>query len=181
MRKQGHSIHWVSCLVVWCCGKSLQWRHNERDGVSNHQPHDCLFNRYSRRRSKNTSKLCVTGLHEGNSPLTGEFPAQMASNAEIVSIWWRHHVVFLICEKYWNEHDGTYVQYDVMTRVILSMTLFSTEMLYFVIMYIHSFLRLVLLCFKGLLLIVKTVEFCPLIYYNTHVLAIPAISLHRVY
>ena len=23
----------------------LQWRHNERDGVSNHQPHDCLLNR----------------------------------------------------------------------------------------------------------------------------------------
>ena len=27
-----------------------------------------------------------------NSPGTGEFSAQMASNAEIVSIWWRHHV-----------------------------------------------------------------------------------------
>ena len=28
-----------------------------------------------------------------NSPVTGEFPAQMASNAENVSIWWRHHVI----------------------------------------------------------------------------------------
>ena len=28
---------------------------------------------YSRRRSKKTSKLCVTGLCEGNSPVTGEF------------------------------------------------------------------------------------------------------------
>ena len=27
-----------------------------------------------------------------NSPLTGEFPAQMTNNAENVSIWWRHHV-----------------------------------------------------------------------------------------
>ena len=27
----------------------------------------------------------------GNSPEAGEFPAQMASNAENVSIWWRHH------------------------------------------------------------------------------------------
>ena len=26
-----------------------------------------------------------------NRPGTGEFPAQMASNAENVSIWWRHH------------------------------------------------------------------------------------------
>ena len=37
------------------------------------------------------SKLRVTGLCEGNSPGTGEFPAQMASYAENVSIWWRHH------------------------------------------------------------------------------------------
>ena len=29
----------------------------------------------------------------GNSPVTGEFPAQRASNAENVSIWWRHHVI----------------------------------------------------------------------------------------
>ena len=42
-------------------------------------------------RSKKTSKLRVTGLCVGNSPGTGEFPAQMANNAENVSIWWRHH------------------------------------------------------------------------------------------
>ena len=33
----------------------------------------------------------------GNSPMTGEFPAQMASNAQNVSIWWRHH-------KSWTSH-----------------------------------------------------------------------------
>ena len=42
--------------------------------------------------SKKTSKLRVTGLCAGNSPGTSEFPAQMASYAENVSIWWRHHV-----------------------------------------------------------------------------------------
>ena len=41
---------------------------------------------------KKTSKLRVTGLCVGNLPGTGEFPAQMTSNAENVSIWWRHHV-----------------------------------------------------------------------------------------
>ena len=46
---------------------------------------------YSGGRSKKTSKLRVTGLCAGNSPGTGEFPAQMASNAENVSIRWRHH------------------------------------------------------------------------------------------
>ena len=67
---------------------------NERDGVSNHQPYDCLLNGLFRRRSMKSSKLRVTGLcaGAGNSPVTGEFPAQMASNADNVSIWWRHHV-----------------------------------------------------------------------------------------
>ena len=46
---------------------------------------------YSGADKKKTSKLRVTGLCAGNSPGTGEFPAQMASNAENVSIWWRHH------------------------------------------------------------------------------------------
>ena len=72
---------------------SLQWRHNGRDGVSNHQPNRCLLNRLFRRKPKKTSKLRATGLCAGNSPVTGEFPAQMASNAENVSIWWRHHAL----------------------------------------------------------------------------------------
>ena len=38
-----------------------------------------------------TSEIHVTSLCEGNSPVTGEFSAQKASNAEKVSIWWRHH------------------------------------------------------------------------------------------
>ena len=72
----------------------LQWRHNELDCVSNHQPHDCLLNWISRCRSEKTSRLRVTGLCAGNSPVIGEFPAQRASNAENVSIWWRHHVIW---------------------------------------------------------------------------------------
>ena len=54
---------------------ALQGRHNERDGVSNNQLHDCLLKRLSRRKSKTTSKLRVTALCAGNSSVTGEFPA----------------------------------------------------------------------------------------------------------
>ena len=79
---------------------TLQWRHNGRFGVSNNQPHDCLLNRLFRCRSKKTSKLRVTGLCAGNWPVTGEFPAQMASIAENVSIWWRHHETFLLQNRY---------------------------------------------------------------------------------
>ena len=70
---------------------ALQWRHNGRGSVSNHQPLDCFPNRLFRRKSKKTSKLRVTGLCAENSPGTGEFPAQRGSDAENVSIWWRHH------------------------------------------------------------------------------------------
>ena len=41
--------------------------------------------------TKEKSKLRITGLCAGNSPVTGEFPAQMASYMENVSIWWCHH------------------------------------------------------------------------------------------
>ena len=75
---------------------TLRWRHNGLDGISNHQPHHCLLSRLFGRRSKKTSKLRVTGLCAGNSPGTGEFPSQMASNAENASIWWRHHESFIV-------------------------------------------------------------------------------------
>ena len=61
---------------------TLQWRHNERDGVSNH---------LIRRRSKKTWTFPVTGLCGGNPPVTGGFPSQRASYSENTSIWWRHH------------------------------------------------------------------------------------------
>ena len=71
---------------------ALQWRHNGHDSITNHKPHHCILYRLFRRRSKKTSKLRVTGLCVGNSPETGEFTAQMTSNAENVSTWWRHHM-----------------------------------------------------------------------------------------
>ena len=82
------SVKWLLfCSVSWCV--TSHWRHNDRDGVWNHQPHDCLLNCLFR--SKKTSKLRVTGLCAGNSPVADEFPAQRAGDAENVSIWWRYH------------------------------------------------------------------------------------------
>ena len=59
----------VNSRIKLSCNMPLQWRHNEHDGVSNHQLHDCLLNRLFRRRSKKTSKLRVTGLCAGKSPV----------------------------------------------------------------------------------------------------------------
>ena len=89
-----HTLAVLAVCQIYAFFKTLRCRHNERDGVSNHQPHDCLPNRLFRRRSKETSKLRVTGTCVGNSPVTDVFPAQRASNAKNVSIWsssWRHH------------------------------------------------------------------------------------------
>ena len=64
---------------------ALQWSHNGRNGVSNHQPHDCLLKRLFRH---------TWNKHQSSSSLafvTGEFPAQRASNAKNASILWRHH------------------------------------------------------------------------------------------
>ena len=65
---------------------ALLWRYNERDGVLNYRSLDCFLKRLFRRRSKNTSKLRVACFFGGISPVTGEFPAQRAFNAENVSI-----------------------------------------------------------------------------------------------
>ena len=58
------SGHLLRCPI----NVSLHWRHNDHDGVSNHQPHGCSLNRLFGRRSKKTPKLRVTGLCAGNSP-----------------------------------------------------------------------------------------------------------------
>ena len=72
--------------------QTLQWCHNERDGVPKHRRVNCLLNRVLRSTSKKTSKLRLTGLCEGNPPVTGKFPSERAENG---SIWWRHHEAIL--------------------------------------------------------------------------------------
>ena len=102
---------------------SLDWRHNERDCVSNHRRLDWLINRLFRRKSKKTSKLSITGLCEGNPWLSGGFPSQRASNAENVSIWWRHHGIHLMAKGYKEETYlcGHYVRWRPIKPARLSL------------------------------------------------------------
>ena len=98
---------------------SLQRHHNGRDCISNHRRLDCVLNRLFRRRSKKTSKLHVTGLCEGNSLMTGGFPAQRASVAENVSVWWRHHVTCFIIVAGWESDTDlrwTYLIFQCFTK-----------------------------------------------------------------
>ena len=69
--------------------RSLQWHHNERNDVSNHRRLDCLLSRSGtdqRKHLSSASLAFVRGIHW--------WPVEeRASNAENISIWWRHHVV----------------------------------------------------------------------------------------
>ena len=76
-------------MYLW----SLQWRHNELDSVSNHQPHECLFKLLFRRRSKKTSKSAslafVRGSHRRpvNSPHKGPVTRKMFPFDDVI-MWY---------------------------------------------------------------------------------------------
>ena len=93
---------WVETFIQNLCFVSLQWRHNELESVSNHQPYDCLFNCLFRRRSKKTSKLSVTGLCAGNSPVTGEFPHKGPVTRKMFPF---DDVIMLQCIGDWGHDD----------------------------------------------------------------------------
>ena len=63
------SLHWPSSMSPYDSywATALQWCHNEPDGVSDHQPHDCLLNRYSgadhRKHQSSVSLAFVRGIH----------------------------------------------------------------------------------------------------------------------
>ena len=87
-------VAWV-CHVVDHVQAPLHWPHNDHDGVSNHQHHGYLLNRLFRRRSKNTSKLRVTGLCVGNSPRSvnsphkGSVTRKMFPFDDVTMRWWQ--------------------------------------------------------------------------------------------
>ena len=108
MTKIQHSHHSIT----------LHWRHNGRDGVSNHQAHDCLLNRLFRCRSEKTSKLCVISICAGNSPMTGKFPIQMVSNADNVPF---DDVIMRLPNNHCPFHTYAIVWNDIPLTVRISM------------------------------------------------------------
>ena len=103
----------MRCILIfrWCL-VTLHWRHNDHDGVSNHQPHGCLLSRLFRHRSKKTSKLRVAGLCVGNSPgpvnsrtkgqLRGKCFHLMTSSWIIpYTFWWKTSDIYEGCD--WNK------------------------------------------------------------------------------
>ena len=67
-----------------------------------------------RKHQSSTSLAFVRGI----SPGTGEFPAQMASNVEHVSIWWQHHVNTTEHISYAQHHYNDVTMYSSDAREI---------------------------------------------------------------
>ena len=73
-------------------GKTLQWRHNERHGVSNHLRLDGLLNRFlgadQRKHQSSVSLAFVWGIHRSpvNSPHKGPVTRKMLSFDDVIMI-----------------------------------------------------------------------------------------------
>ena len=91
-----HKFQWISLVTMNAVSMisripSLQWRHNERDGVSSHRRLDCIPNRLfgcrSKKHQNSASVAFVRGIHRWPvySPHKGQY------NVENITIWWRHH------------------------------------------------------------------------------------------
>ena len=77
---------------------SLQWRHNERDGVSNQQRLDCLLNRFFKVQIKENieaSLAFVQGIHRWpvNSPHKEPVPQKMFPCDDVITC------LAIICNK----------------------------------------------------------------------------------
>ena len=85
---------------------NITWRHNEAIAYQVTGISIFLLNRLFRRKSKKTSKLSVTCLCEGESPVTDEFPAQrpvtrkMLPSEDVIMIKW-FEVKFVLMETCW--------------------------------------------------------------------------------
>ena len=96
----------------------LQWRHSERDGVSNHRRPDRLLRRLFRHRSN----LPVTGLWEGNLSVTDWFPSQRDSKRKMLPF----DDVIMSLNKVWliigtKLHTST-TPWNVLTALMIHLT-----------------------------------------------------------
>ena len=86
--------------------ESIQWRYNECDGVSNHQPPDCLLNRLFKVQIKENIKATrhwpfVRRIHRWpvNSPHKGPVTRKMFPFDDVIMIPSQHIVWLLVLKK----------------------------------------------------------------------------------
>ena len=81
---------------------SLQWRHNGRDGVSNHQPHHCLLNRYS---------TVFSSADQRKHQSSGHCPLMTSSCCDFIIYSFPHVLLFSIVLYSTALHRSPYCHY----------------------------------------------------------------------
>ena len=80
----------IMMMIIIINECTLMWRHSECNGISNHQPHDCLFNPIFRHRSKrhqfSASLAFLNGIHRWpvNSPHKGPVKRKVFSFDDVI-------------------------------------------------------------------------------------------------
>ena len=91
-----NSIHFPASMSVFTVMNTSEYDFHYSDVIMDSMAsqitsltiaYSAVYSGENQRKHQSSASLAFVG----NSPVTGEFSAQMASNAEIVSIWWRHH------------------------------------------------------------------------------------------
>ena len=85
----------IDKLAIGCQLRNRLHTLQKRRGVPNHRQHEWPSKSLFWLTWKNQSSALLT-LCDGNSPLTGRFPSQTASNPESVSVSWRYYISFRI-------------------------------------------------------------------------------------
>ena len=100
---------------------TLQWRHNERNGVSNHRRLGGLLKRLFRRISKkhqsSASLAFVRAIH--GWPVNS-LHKQMASNAKNVSLWWRHDVEARFRHPWFGANRDIHESWSIISFIIVA-------------------------------------------------------------
>ena len=110
-----HHLIWNTTPSIWMILLLLQWRPNERVDVSNHQRLHCLLNHSFGRRSKKTSKLRVTGLCAGNSPVNS--PHKRPVTRKMFPF---DYVIMVCCQNDWTT-ETEYVMYHYADVIMSAM------------------------------------------------------------
>ena len=106
-------------MISVCSGSrivsALQWRHNGRDGVSNHQPHHCLLKRLlgaDQRKQQSSALLTfVGGIHRRpvNSRHKGPVTQKMFLFDDVIMVLW--NMISTACPE--SPYCVKHLKYDI--------------------------------------------------------------------
>ena len=129
-RSYVHGLH----FVVFCCALELQWRHKMHDGVSYHQPHDCLLNRSGADQSQHQRSASLAfkwGIHRGpvNSPYKWPVTRKMFPFDDVIMVMVKLTHIFY---DQVTLNNAIYIYFKLLAKLILEEGITSHCLQYFI-------------------------------------------------